>query len=136
VNGVVTGWAGGSTIVAAPDLATNLAPFANSSNSITPTFTWTYPPSASSFTYQFTITDDSGDTYWTIPANNSNLSGFPSTVTQIVWGTDPTGDASLADNCSGCERQLGPHCHLLHSVTTPHPGQPKSTRLPQHFQPP
>jgi hypothetical protein len=94
VNGVVTGWAGGSTIVAAPDLATNLAPFANSSNSITPTFTWTYPPSASSFTYQFTITDDSGDTYWTIPANNSNLSGFPSTVTQIVWGTDPTGDAS------------------------------------------
>jgi hypothetical protein len=94
VNGLVTGWAGGSTVVAAPDIATNLAPFANSSNSTTPTFTWTYPPNASSYTYQFAITDDNGNTYWSIPANNSNLNGFPSTVAQIVWGTDPTGDAT------------------------------------------
>ncbi len=94
VNGVVTGWNGTSTIVGPSDIATNLAPFANSSSNTTPTFTWTYPPNASSFTYQFTITDDDGNTYWTIPANNSNLVGFPSTVTQIVWGTDPTGDTS------------------------------------------
>jgi len=94
VNGLVTGWAGGSTIVGASDVVTNLAPLANSSNSTTPTFTWTYPPNASNYTYQFTITDDNGNTYWTIPSNNSNLNGFPSTVSQIVWGTDPTGDAS------------------------------------------
>lgn len=94
VTGTVTGWNSTSTLVGASDLATNLAPNATSSTSTTPTFTWTYPTSASSYTYQFYLNDTSGNTLWQIPGNNSNLNGFPSTVTQIVWGTDPTGEGS------------------------------------------
>ena len=94
VNGLVTGWAGGSSIVGPSDLATNLAPVSNNSVSTTPTFTWTYPANASSYTYQFNLNDNNGNTIWAIPSNNSNLNGFPSSVTQIVWGTDPTGDTT------------------------------------------
>jgi hypothetical protein len=94
VTGTVTGWNGTGALVGATDLATNPAPTGTSSTSTTPTFTWTYPPSPSSYTYQFYISDNNGNTLWQIPGNNSNLNGFPSTVTEIVWGTDPTGDSS------------------------------------------
>ncbi|HUV70830.1 MAG TPA: putative Ig domain-containing protein [Terracidiphilus sp.] len=93
LTGTVTGWNSTSTLVGASDLATNLAPNGTSSTSTTPTFTWTYPTSASSYTYQFYLNDNSA-TIWQIPGNNSNLNGFPSTVPQIVWGTDPTGGGS------------------------------------------
>jgi len=93
VAGTLTGWNGASTMVGAADMATSLEPAVNSSTSLTPTFTWTYPANASDYTYQFYISDNNGNV-WNIPSNNSNLNGFPSTVTDIVWGTDPTGDSS------------------------------------------
>lgn len=91
--GSLTGWNGTGTLVGAADLATSLAPTIHSETSLTPTFTWTYPANASDFTYQFYISGNNG-TIWNIPGNDSSLNGFPSTVTGIVWGTDPTGDSS------------------------------------------
>ena len=69
--------------------ATNLAP-AGAGTSTTPTFTWTDPSSASSYVYQFYISDSNGNTIWQIPGNHSNVNGFDSTITSITWGTDPT----------------------------------------------
>jgi hypothetical protein len=40
------------------------------------------------------LSDNNGNTIWQRPGNNSNLNGFASTITSIVWGTDPTGDTS------------------------------------------
>ena len=77
----------------ASDLATNLSPNGTSSTSTTPTFTWTDPTGASSYTYQFFISDNNGNTLWQIPGQNSSSSGFDSSITSITWGTDPT-DAS------------------------------------------
>jgi hypothetical protein len=95
INGLVTAWGTGATIVGSSDLATNLAPTQTNSNITTPTFTWNYPANASSYTYQFQIDDqDNNSTIWSIPNQNSNSNGFPSTVTQIVWPTDPTGDTT------------------------------------------
>ncbi len=74
--------------------ATSLAPQGTSSTSTTPTFTWTDPASASSYIYQFNLWDNSGNSIWQIPGNNSNTNGFDSTITSIVWGTDPTGGGS------------------------------------------
>jgi hypothetical protein len=74
--------------------ATSLAPTTGTSTNTTPTFTWTYPSSPSSYLYYFWISDNNGNQVWQIPGNNSKLNGFPSTVTQIVWGTDPTGNSS------------------------------------------
>jgi hypothetical protein len=94
VNGVVTGWAGTNSIVDSSDLASNLAP-QGSGGSTSPTFTWNYPSNASSYTYDFQIYPSNGGNFiWQIPGEDSNLNGFPSTVTQIVWGTDPTGDTT------------------------------------------
>jgi hypothetical protein len=90
VNGLVTSWGSGATIVGSSDLATNLAPVQTNSNSVTPTFTWDQPANASSYTYQFQIDDDNNTTLWNVPSQNSNLNGFPSTITQIAWPTDPT----------------------------------------------
>ena len=92
--GTLTGWNGTTAIVGAGDLVTNLAPTVNSSTSLTPTFTWTYPANASALTYNFYIFSGTNGTIWQVPSNNSNLDGFPSTVPDIVWGTDPTGDGS------------------------------------------
>jgi len=94
VTGTVTAFGSTGAVVGSSDLATNLAPNGTSSISTTPTFTWTYPLSASNYTYQFYLQDNSGNQIWQIPGNNSNSNGFPSTVTQIVWGTDPTGGGS------------------------------------------
>ena len=74
--------------------ATNLAPITGSSNSTTPTFTWTDPANASNYSYQFWISGNNGN-IWQIPGNNSNSDGFSSSITSITWGTDPTGGGSL-----------------------------------------
>jgi len=96
VNGAVTGWNGTSSVVGASDLATNLQPSLSDSASLTPTFTWTYPASASSYTYSFYLCCSSNGNIWQIPGNNSNSNGFTSAqipAASIPWSTttDPTG---------------------------------------------
>jgi len=76
--------------------ATVLAPTTGSSTSTQPTFTWTDPASASSYVYQFYLSDSSGNTIWQIPGNNSNSNGFSSSVTSIPWitsGNDVIGES-------------------------------------------
>jgi len=86
VSGVVTAF------------ATNLLPNCNSSctsASTTPTFTWTYPAGASSYTYSFSLCCSGNNNIWQIPGSNSNSNGFPSTISpSITWGIDPTGGGS------------------------------------------
>jgi hypothetical protein len=100
VNGAVTGWDGGTTIVGASDAPSALAPNNNSSTSTTPTFTWTDSSSSigSDFDYNFYLSDQtscSGScTIWQIPSQNSKSNGFSSSILSITWGIDPTGDAS------------------------------------------
>ncbi len=74
--------------------ATGLAPTGSVPGQTTPTFTWTDPASASSYVYQFYLNDNNGNLIWAIPSNNSSSIGFPSTITSITWGTDPTGDST------------------------------------------
>jgi len=58
----------------------------------TPTFTWTYPANASSYTYYFQLQDLSNNTIWSIPAQHSHSNGFSSSISpSITWGVDPTG---------------------------------------------
>ncbi len=83
VTGVVTG------------LATAATPSGNVPGDTSPTFTWTDPANASSYTYQFYLSDNNGNTIWQIPSNNSNSNGFSSSITSITWGTDPTGSNDL-----------------------------------------
>lgn len=71
--------------------ATALSPSGSVPGQTTPTFSWTDPSSASSYTYQFNLTDNNGNTIWQIPGNNSNSGNFSSSITSITWGTDPTG---------------------------------------------
>lgn len=90
-----------TAVLTASQLATNLAPTGTSSASLTPTFTWTYPANPANYIYQFQLSDNSGNTLWQIPGNNSDTDGFTnSAVTQIVWGTDPTGDSSNTPSVS------------------------------------
>ncbi len=70
--------------------ATGLTPSGSVPGETTPTFTWTDPSSASSYTYQFVLTDNNGNTIWAIPGNNKNSNNFSSSITSITWGTDPT----------------------------------------------
>jgi hypothetical protein len=74
---------------------TSLAPQTGTSVSTTPTFTWTDPVNASSYSYQFYINDSNGNPVWQLPGSNAtNTSGFSSAITSITWGTDPTGGGS------------------------------------------
>ncbi len=91
-TGTVTGTV--TAVLTSSNAPTSLAASGTSSTSTTPTFTWTDPANASNYTYQFYISDNNGNTIWQIPGNNSNSNGFASTITSIVWGTDPTGDSS------------------------------------------
>jgi hypothetical protein len=77
-------------------LPINLSPVGNGSNT-TPTFTWTDPANASSYLYQFGLSDDVGNTLWWI---GTGWGGFPSTTTQINWGTNPAGNTSPASSVS------------------------------------
>jgi hypothetical protein len=76
--------------------ATSLAPTTGTSVSTTPTFTWTNPVcgACSTYLYSFNLNDQTGNTIWQIPGNNSNSNGFSSAITSITWGTDPTGGGS------------------------------------------
>jgi hypothetical protein len=69
--------------------ATDLSP-TGTGGSTTPTFKWTDPADASSYTYSFNLWDADGNQIWQIP-NHDSGAGFPSTITSITWGTDPTG---------------------------------------------
>jgi hypothetical protein len=71
--------------------ATDLSPSATSDTSLTPTFMWTDPANPGDYQYQFNLTDNQGNMIWQIPDNHSSSSGFPSSITSIEWGTDPTG---------------------------------------------
>lgn len=59
------------------------------------TFSWTDPPNAGNYTYQFTLWDPDGNVLWQIPAANEATGGFSSAITSIAWGTDPTGANNL-----------------------------------------
>jgi hypothetical protein len=76
--------------------ATNLSP-TGTDVSLTPNFSWNYPSSsASSYTYQFELDDNNGNTIWEIPSKHSNSKGFASTMTpSITWGVDPTNSGNL-----------------------------------------
>lgn len=69
--------------------ATALSPTGTGTN-LQPTFTWTDPADASSYVYSFNLWDANGNQIWRIP-NHDSGNGFASTITSIVWGTDPTG---------------------------------------------
>jgi hypothetical protein len=58
----------------------------------TPSFDWTYPASASSYTYQFSLCCGNNGDIWDIPGNNSNSNDFSSSqiTPPLVWGVDPT----------------------------------------------
>lgn len=100
VTGAVSGWNGGSTVVAASDAPSALAPNDTNSTSTTPTFTWTDSASSmgANFYYSFYISQNTGCSgncnIWQIPGNNSKSNGFSSSTTSITWGTDPTGGGS------------------------------------------
>jgi hypothetical protein len=101
VNGQVTAFGSTGAVVGPSDLATNLSPSANSSTSLTPTFTWTFPSGASTanYDYSFYISPNSCSgscgNIWQIPGNNSKSNGFTYAETgsgntgTITWGTDP-----------------------------------------------
>jgi hypothetical protein len=80
-------------------LATNLEPEQTDSTSTTPTFTWTYPASPSSYVYQFYVCCGGSGNIWQIPGNNSNSNGFTNTQipapVSLVWGTDPTNGSNV-----------------------------------------
>jgi hypothetical protein len=74
--------------------ATGLSPQTGTSSSVTPTFNWTDPANASSYTYQFYLTDSSGNAIWQVPETSTASNGFSSAITSISWGVDPTGGSS------------------------------------------
>jgi hypothetical protein len=101
VTATVTGWNGGATVVGPSHLPGNLSPTGTSSTSTTPTFTWTDASAATASTdlYSFYIYASSGSctgscNLWQIPGDDSSTNGFPSSITSITWGTDPTGEGS------------------------------------------
>lgn len=105
VNGAVTAFGSTGAVVGASDLATSLAPSANSSTSTTPNFTWTFPANASNYVYWFSISpatcSGSCSSIWQVPGNNSKSNGFTyaetqtgASIGQLTWGTDPTGGGS------------------------------------------
>jgi hypothetical protein len=75
--------------------ATNLSPTTGTSTSTTPTFTWTDPPNAGNYIYQFNLSSQTSGQIWQIPGEDVNSNGFASTITSIPWNTDPTGGGSL-----------------------------------------
>jgi hypothetical protein len=101
VNGQVTAFGSTGAVTGPSDLAANLSPSANSSTSLTPTFTWTFPSGASTADYYYSFyispTSCSGScgNIWQVPSNNSKTNGFTyaeagsGTTGTLTWGTDP-----------------------------------------------
>lgn len=94
------GWGVGPTVIVPAAVtgvvnafASNLLP-TDPGAGATPSFSWTDPPNASSYTYQFTLWDASGNLVWQIPSLDSQSAGFSSAVTSIAWGVDPTGSSN------------------------------------------
>lgn len=77
---------------------TNLSPQTGTSSSTQPTFSWTDPANASSYTYQFSLSDSNNNTIWQIPSNNSKSNGFSSSITSIAWITSSNPTDILGDN--------------------------------------
>jgi len=65
-----------------------------SGTSTTPNFGWSDPSGASNYRYAFSLSDSSGNVIWQIPSSNAQESTFDSSITNIIWGTDPTGKSS------------------------------------------
>ncbi len=63
----------------------------------TPSFDWTYPSSAGSYTYQFSLCCGNNGNVWNIPGNNSKSNGFTNSqiTPPLVWGVDPTDGTNL-----------------------------------------
>jgi hypothetical protein len=75
--------------------ATNLSP-TGTGVSLTPSFSWVYPSSASSYLYQFQLSVNNGNTVWAIPQKHSSSNGFASTISPfITWDVDPTNSGDL-----------------------------------------
>jgi hypothetical protein len=66
----------------------------------TPNFSWTDPANAGNYTYNFSLSDETGDSIWQIPGNYSSSNGFSNSITSITWGTDPTGQGSLPNKAA------------------------------------
>jgi hypothetical protein len=99
INGQVTGWNSGSTVVGPSDAPSNLQ--TSGSNTDEPNFSWTDSASSmgSNFSYSFYLQQNnctSGNcNIWQIPGQNSSSNGFSSSITSLTWGMDPTGGNSL-----------------------------------------
>jgi hypothetical protein len=71
-----------------------------------PTFSWSDGSLPSSYTYGFQLMDSNYNTIWEIPGKHSNSNGFPSSITSLQWGVDPTNSSnkpSLSTLASGTE---------------------------------
>ena len=85
---LVTGWNGSASLVGPADLVTDLAP--SDQNSLRAAFSWSVPSIDASSLFSFYLFDSSGNTIWQIPGNGANSNGFPSSITSLDWGIDPT----------------------------------------------
>jgi hypothetical protein len=63
-----------------------------SGTSTTPNFGWDDPSNPGNYRYSFSLSDSTGTVLWQIPASNAPMSTFDSSITQISWGSDPTGN--------------------------------------------
>jgi hypothetical protein len=72
----------------------NLEPTGTGSNNLTPNFSWSDTGLATSDVYSFQLMDVDYNTLWQIPGRHSSSNGFPSSITSLTWGIDPTGGAS------------------------------------------
>jgi hypothetical protein len=74
--------------------ATNLSPGAGMAAVANPEFTWSYPANSANYNYRFSIEDSNGNLIWQIPAANTGIQGFPSSINTITWGVDPNNPAN------------------------------------------
>ncbi len=102
LDGTVTGVLGPS------QLATALSPNITSTG-LQPTFSWSYPASASTYYYQFQLFDANFNEMWRIPGRGGNSMGFTSSVIpsgSIIWNVDPT-NANNHPNVTNLTSGLG-----------------------------
>jgi len=64
------------------------------SNLTQPNFLWVDPANPGDYTYSFSLSDSNGNILWQIPSSASKERDMGSSITQITWGTDPTGNTS------------------------------------------